>query len=255
MVHVEARAAGRVSVFRLDRPRARNAIDGETAAALESWVRGLDADPEIWMGVLSASGPVFCAGADLKEISAGRLDSLSTAAGGFGGITRLARETPLVAAVDGPALAGGCELALACDLIVASEQASFGIPEVKRSLIAGGGGLIRLPSLLPQRIAMELALTGSPIDARRAYDLGLVNRLVGDGDAEAGAVRLAEEICRNAPLAVRASRRLVVEASTVDHERLWELSDAASRAIELTADFAEGPRAFMEKREPVWTGR
>ena len=164
----------------------------------------------------------------------------------------------MIAAVDGAALAGGCEIALACDLIVASTNARFGLSEVKRSLVAAGGGLFRLPAALPQKIAMELVLTGDPIDAQRAFDLGMVNQIVEAGNAVEGALALAERVCANAPIAVRESMRVVktaIGATAGAEETLWQLSNEAFGNVARTEDFNEGPRAFIEKRPPVWKGR
>src|SRR5680860_1376855 len=164
---------------------------------MEAAIDRLEADDETWVGVVAGNGPVFSAGADLKAIAAGQAGKLSTKRGGFAGLARRERVKPLIAAVDGPALAGGCEIVLSCDLVVASTNARFGIPEVKRSLVAGAGGLFRLPRSLPLNVAMELALTGDPIDAERAYALGFVNVLVDAGGAVDGALALAERICAN----------------------------------------------------------
>lgn len=246
---------GRTAVLTLSRPEARNAIDGELTEAIEDALDRMEGDEAIWAGVVCGEGPVFSAGADLKAIAAGQMASLSTARGGFAGIVARQRDKPLIAAVDGPALAGGCEVALACDLIVASENATFGLPEVKRSLVAAGGGLFRLPRSLPLAVAMEAILTGDPVPARRAHDLGLVNHLVAPGQARAQALALADRICANAPLAVRASRSVVLASHDGDDEALWELSTAALLRVMGSEDFAEGPRAFIEKRAPVWKGR
>jgi len=205
--------------------------------------------------VIAGNGPVFSAGADLKEIAAGRAATLGTERGGFAGITRLERRKPLVAAVDGPALAGGCEIVLTCDLVVASTAASFGIPEVKRALVAGAGGLFRLPRAVPLKLAMQLALTGDPIDAERAYTVGLVNELCEPGEAPDRALALADRICANAPRAVQASRDVVLRGMLASDEEAWRITDEATAAVMAGEDFAEGPRAFIEKREPVWTGR
>jgi enoyl-CoA hydratase len=161
----------------------------------------------------------------------------------------------MIAAVDGPALAGGCEIALACDAIVASRQAAFGIPEVKRSLVAAAGGLFRLPRVLPRNIALEMAMTGDPIDAERAYSLGMVNQLVDPGTVVDAALALAERICANAPLAVRASRRVVLDGANADDAAAWDMTNAAMAKILSSEDFQEGPRAFIEKRPPSWAGR
>jgi enoyl-CoA hydratase len=252
---IEFEVRGRVALITINRPDARNAVNGAVASGLQNAVERLEADGELWAGVLAGTGTVFSAGADLKEIAAGRVATLATDGGGFAGITRLARRKPLVAAVDGPALAGGCELVLACDLAVASTSSSFGIPEVKRALIAGGGGLFRLPRAVPLKVAMELALTGDPISAQRAYEVGLVNQLCEPGTALDHALALADRICANAPLAVQASRDVVLRGMLASDEEAWRITDAETAAVMTGEDFAEGPRAFIEKREPVWTGR
>jgi len=242
-------------VLTIHRPEARNAVNGEVATAMEAAIDRLEGDPEVWVGVVTGQGPVFSAGADLKAIAAGQAAALQTARGGFGGITRRLRTKPLVAAVDGPALAGGCEIVLACDLVVASTNASFGVPEVKRSLIAAAGGLFRLPRALPPAVAMELVLTGDPIPAARAHELGMVNELTEPGQALTTALALAERISANAPLAVRESLAIVKEAATADDDTLWRMTGEAMARLVRTEDFAEGPRAFIEKRPAVWKGR
>ena len=253
MVDYEQR--GRVAVLTINRPEARNAVNGDVAAGMEAAIDRLEADDETWVGVVAGRGPVFSAGADLKAIASGQAKSLSTKRGGFAGLARRERVKPLIAAVDGPALAGGCEIVLSCDLVVASTNARFGIPEVKRSLVAGAGGLFRLPRALPLNVAMELALTGDPIDAERAYALGLVNVLVDAGGAVDGALALAERICANAPTAVRESRRVVILGTLADDDTAWRLTDEAMGRVMKTEDFAEGPKAFIEKRAPSWKGR
>jgi len=254
MVNYETQ--GRVALLTIDRPDARNAVNGDVAQGMEAAIDRLEEDDEVWVGVLTGNGPVFCAGADLKEISAGNVGALQTERGGFGGIVTRERTKPIIAAVDGPALAGGTEIVLACDLVVASTRARFGIPEVKRSLVAAAGGLFRLPRKLPFNVAMELALTGDPIDAERAHHFGLVNRLCEPAMALEVAMELAEAICVNAPLAVRETRRLVLESVAVDDDvEGVRRSGAAMIGLASTEDFAEGPMAFIEKRDPVWKGR
>jgi enoyl-CoA hydratase len=253
MVGYELR--GHVAVITIRRPEARNAVNGEVAKGMEAAIDQLEADDEAWLGIVTGDGPVFSAGADLKAIAAGQAGDLQTERGGFAGIVRRERTKPLIAAVDGPALAGGCEITLACDLIVASRQAAFGLPEVKRSLGAVAGGLFRLPRALGPKVAMEVVLTGDPIPAERAYALGMVNELTEPGKAFDGAMALAERIAANAPLAVRASRKVVAAALTEDDETLWNMGFAAMAELASTEDFAEGPRAFIEKRPPQWKGR
>ena len=252
---VEFELQGHVAVLTINRPEARNAVNGDVARGMEAGLDRLEEAEEAWVGVVAGTGPVFCAGADLKAVAAGQVADLQTERGGFGGIVRRERTKPLIAAVDGPALAGGCEIALACDLIVASTAAAFGLPEVKRSLAAVAGGLFRLPRTLPPKVAMEIVLTGDPITAERAHHFGMVNELVEPGQALAAAIGLAERISANAPLAVRESRAIVAAAATTDDETLWNMGFGIMAKLGSTEDFAEGPRAFIEKRPPQWKGR
>jgi enoyl-CoA hydratase len=245
---------GHLAVITIDRPRARNAVNEAVATGIEAAIDRLEDDDDLWVGILTGVPPVFCAGADLKEISAGNAAGLQTERGGFAGITTRRRVKPIIAAVDGPALAGGTEITLACDLIVASTSATFSIPEVKRSLVAAAGGLFRLGRKIPLNVAMECALTGDPITAERAHHLGLVNDLCAPGEALAHASALAERICANAPVAVRESRRVVLEATGADDEHAWKLSQRAMASAVQSADFAEGLNAFIEKRPPNWSG-
>lgn len=244
-----------VAIITLDRPEARNAVNGELASGLEAALDRFESDDGLWVGILRGEGPAFSAGADLKAVASGAREGLRTERGGFGGIVRRERTKPLIAAVQGPALAGGCEIVLACDLVVASERAIFGLPEVKRSLVATAGGLIRLPRALGRAVAMECILTGEPIDAARAYALGMVNRVVPPEQLMDAALDLAARICANAPLAVRRSRDIAAKALTESDETLWAMCQEASRWVATTEDYAEGPRAFIEKRAPVWKGR
>jgi enoyl-CoA hydratase len=188
-------------------------------------------------------------------VAAGRAASLWTKRGGFGGLVRLPRTKPLIAACDGPALAGGFELALACDMIVASTDARFGLPEVKRSLVAAGGGLVHLPRALPKQTVLHMVLTGDPIDAVTAHHHGLVSELVEPGAAVDVAVALAERINANAPLAVRATRRIALMSADTDPAEVWRAGNRTTDELAGTEDYREGPRAFIEKREPRWQGR
>jgi enoyl-CoA hydratase len=253
MIRYEAR--DHYAILTIDRPEARNAVNAAVALGIEQGIDGLEADGNLWLGILTGVPPVFCAGADLKEISAGKGDGLRTERGGFAGITRRSRVKPIIAAVDGPALAGGTEIVLSCDLVVASRTATFGIPEVKRSLVASAGGLFRLGRKIPLNVAMECALTGDPITAERAYQLGLVNELCEPGEALERAVALVGRVCANAPIAVRKSREIVIEATDEPDEVGWRMSEAARAAVMASEDFAEGVTAFLEKRPPHWTGR
>jgi enoyl-CoA hydratase len=246
---------GRVLVITLDRPEARNAINAETSAALEAAIDRLEDDDELWLGIVTHTGPVFCAGADLKVVASGGGKGIATPRGGFAGICTRDRTKPIVAAVEGPAIAGGCEIALACDVIVASRTSGFSIPEVKRSLVATGGGPFRLAQVLGPKLANELVMTGDLLDAERAYTLGMVNRLAEPGDALKVALELAERINANAPLAVRESLALSKAAVGRTEDELWRLTEEASRRNAGTEDFMEGPRAFVEKRAPRWSGR
>lgn len=257
---VEYSSEGRVAIITLNRPEARNAVNGDVATGLEAAVDRLEDDPEVWVGILTANTdgqerPVFCAGADLKAINSGQAGSLGTARGGFAGFVYRERRKPIIVAVDGLATAGGCEIVLAADLVVATNRSAFGLAEVKRNLIAGAGGLFRLPRAIGQAAAMEAILTGEPIPAERAFALGLVSRLVEPGEALAEARRLADQITACAPLAVWASREVVLASAWADDETLRSMTDRAFGTVLASEDTKEGLEAFIEKRPPEWKGR
>jgi enoyl-CoA hydratase len=245
-----------VEILTINRPEARNAINGAVSEGLAAAFDELTEDPEALVVVLTGAGDkAFCAGMDLKAFAAGEAASVMNASGGFGGVARRSFPKPLIAAVNGAALAGGLEVMLSCDLVVAADHATFGIPEVKRGLIAGAGGLFRLPRRLPLAVALELALTGDPIDADRAYALGLVNRVVPRHELLEEAMVLAERIAENAPLAVRHSKSVMLRALDVDEQEGWRLTDEAVSVVFSSPDALEGSIAFAEKRKPSWQGR
>lgn len=252
---VDFEQRGPFAVITINRPEARNAINGDVAAGIEESIDRVEADDSIWLGILTGVPPVFCAGADLKALNSGNAGGLQTKKGGFAGFVQRDRTKPVIAAVDGPALAGGTEIVLAADLVVASTTATFGIPEVKRSLVAAAGGLFRMGRKIPLNVTMELALTGDPIDAARAHHFGLVNRLVEPGQALDEAIKLAEQITANAPIAVRESRKIVLEATNADDEIGWRMSAEGIGRAMASEDLQEGLTAFIEKRPPIWKGR
>ncbi len=252
---IERERRGRLGILTLNRPEARNAVNRELANAMEDALDDYEADDELWAVVITGAGSTFCAGADLKAVAKGEGMTLTTKRGGFGGLVTRDFSKPIIAAVNGPALAGGFEIVLACDLVVAAEYAVFGLPEVKRGLFAAAGGLIRLPKRVPLALAMELAITGDAIDAARALALGLVNRVVPGDQVLAEAIALAERICENAPTSVRASRRMVREAVDLTEAEAWPRNYELSLEVFSTKDAIEGATAFAEKRPPRWTGR
>jgi enoyl-CoA hydratase len=244
---------GRTLVITINRPEQRNAVNAAVAQGIAGALDELDADDELSLGVITGAGKGFCAGMDLKAFVTGERPWVGDR--GFGGITRRAAAKPLIAAIEGFAVAGGLEVALACDLIVAARGAKLGIPEVKRSLVAAGGGLLRLPRMLPRNIAMELALTGDPILAERGYQLGLVNRLAEPGGALAAALELAAQIEPNAPLALVASKRIMAESADWPDAEFFDRQEEISGPVFSSDDAREGATAFAQKRAPVWKGR
>jgi enoyl-CoA hydratase len=242
-----------VLVITINRPSARNAVTAAVSTAIAAALDTLDGDASLTVGVLTGAGGNFCAGMDLKAFLRG--EKPSTPGRGFGGLVEAPPQKPLIAAVEGYALAGGFELALACDLIVAGKGASFGLPEVKRGLVPAAGGLVSLPRKVPPSIAMEWVLTGDKVSAARAYEAGLVNRLVADGDALAGALEIAATIAANGPLAVRVSKQVLSLQSEFEADKRFELQREYTAPVFESADAQEGARAFAEKRVPKWVGR
>ena len=255
---VDYEVQGHIALLTLNRPEARNAVNGAVATAMEAAIDAMEADANVWVGVLRAvtteERPVFCAGADLKELNAGNGGALNTRKGGFAGFAYRERTKPIIVAVDGLATAGGCEIVLASDLVVATTRSSFGLAEVKRNLVAGAGGLYRLPQRIGTSAAMEIILTGEPIAAERAYQLGLVNRLVAPGEAVNEAMRLAAQISAAAPMAVWESRKVVLASQYETEADLRRLTNQAMGRVMGSDDLKEGLMAFIEKRPPNWTG-
>jgi enoyl-CoA hydratase len=242
-----------VLLVTLNRPDARNAVNAALAEGVAAALDELDADDDLSVGVLTGAGKGFSSGMDLKAFVAG--ESPYAADRGFAGITQRAAEKPLIAAIEGFAVAGGFEVALSCDLIVAARGARLGIPEAKRSLVAAGGALLRLPRRIPYHVAMELALTGDPIDAERGYELGIVNRLAEPGGAVDGALELAGEVARNGPLALKASKKIVQSSGDWTEAEAWEKQGEIAGPVMTSEDAREGAVAFAEKRDPQWKGR
>src|SRR6202035_3890032 len=244
---------GSVLLITLNRPEVRNAVNAALAAGVAGALEELDADEGLSVGVLTGAGGFFSAGMDLGAFVKG--ESAWFGDRGFAGITQRSARKPLIAAIEGFALAGGMEIALACDLIVAARGARMGIPEVKRSLVAAGGALLRMPRRMPYHLVMELALTGDPLPAERFHEFGLVNRLVEPGDAVEGALELAGSLAKNGPLALSATKQILQEQFDWSSGEMWDRQGAISGPVFASEDAREGSAAFKEKRDPVWKGR
>lgn len=249
---VRLRTEGAVLVVTLARPQVRNAVDMALARALSDAMHAFDDDPALRVGILTGAGGHFCSGMDLKGFARGEAPFLPGR--GFAGFTAAPPAKPLIAAVEGYAVAGGFEMALACDLLVASRSARFGLPEVRRGLVATAGGLLRLPGRVPRALAMELALTGRTMDAAEAQAAGLLNRLVEPGEALDAALALAQEIAAHAPLAVAASKQVVRQARAWDEATMFDRQEPLVAHIAASRDAREGALAFVEKRAAVWQG-
>ncbi|MGE5136322.1 MAG: crotonase/enoyl-CoA hydratase family protein [Gemmatimonadota bacterium] len=249
---VSVETDGPVMVITINRPEARNAVNAAVARGVAAALDELDANPALRAGIITGAGGTFCAGMDLKGFLAG--ENPQEGGRGFGGIAMRPPATPVIAAVEGYALAGGFEIALSCDLIVASEAASFGLPEVSRGLVAAAGGLLRLPARIPYHLAMEIALTGDRFPAARLHEAGLVSRLVPAGEALAEARKLAERVAANAPLALAATKKIIVESADWPASEAFDRQNEISGPVFTSADAIEGAAAFAEKRPPVWRG-
>jgi enoyl-CoA hydratase len=244
---------GNVLLITINRPEVRNAVDGAVAAGIAGALEQLDAEDGLSVGILTGAGGFFCAGMDLGAFVRGESPWFGDR--GFAGIAQRASRKPLIAAIEGFAVAGGMEVALACDLIVAARGAKLGIPEAKRSLVAAGGALLRLPRRMPYHLVMELALTGDPLLAERFHELGVVNRLAEPGTAVDVALELAATLAKNGPLALAASKQILQEQFDWSSEEMWGKQGAISGPVFASEDAKEGASAFKEKRDPVWRGR
>jgi enoyl-CoA hydratase len=249
------RVADSVAVITLNRPDRRNAVNGALAAGLRSAVQSAEADPEVRVSVVTGAGTTFCAGADLREFVENGNEGALWTHGGFAGFVRLPRVKPVIAAVNGPAIAGGFEIALACDLLVVDQAAFFALPESSRGLFAAAGAAFRLPRRIPYHVAMEMLLLGTTLTAAQALNWGLANRLAEPGTALAEAVSLAAAIVRQAPLPTEATLQLAQASGQGDEDVLWDRSEQEIRSILVSSDAAEGASAFLERREPRWQGR
>ena len=247
---------GRVAVFTINRPDQRNAVNPAVTEAMNEHVERFEADDDVWVGILTGAGDkAFSAGADLKAIASGDAGGIGAGKGGFGGFVRSPRTKPVIAAVNGIAFAGGCELVLACDVVVAADHAEFGLFEVARGIIAAAGGLFRLPRAIPPKRAMELIITAGRLSAADAHAFGLVNHVVPADQVMTKAKEIAGLICQNAPIAVRESRAVAARALEMTEEEAWKLSNEASARVFSTEDAREGPMAFAQKRPPEWKGK
>jgi enoyl-CoA hydratase len=241
-----------VMTITLNRPKARNAVNRALAEGVAAALEELDSNDDIRVAILTGAGGTFCSGMDLKAFVTGETPNIEGK--GFAGLTEKAPRKPLIAAVEGYALAGGFELAISCDLVVAADNAKFGIPEVKRGLAAAAGGLMKLPKQIPSRLAMELALTGEFISSQRAYDIGLINEVVEAGTALDAAKTLAAKISANGPLAVAVSKQVVLESGDWSSDEMWKKQGALVMPVFVSKDAIEGATAFAEKRPPNWKG-
>ena len=239
-------------VITINRPEVRNAIDAAAAQGIADALDALDADDTLTAGILQGAGGFFCAGMDLGAFVKGESPWIGDR--GFAGIAQRGARKPLIAAIEGFAVAGGLEIALSCDLIVAAEGARMGIPEVKRSLVAAGGALLRLPRRMPYHVVMELALTGDPMPAERFHAFGVVNRLTAPGGALDGALELAGALARNGPLALAASKQILMVQDDWSSDEMWARQGEIAGPVLGSDDAREGATAFKERREPVWRG-
>jgi enoyl-CoA hydratase len=244
-----------VGAVTLNRPDQRNAINPEVCDAMRAAFDQVEADPDVRVTILTGAGKLFCAGMDLKAFAGGAGDTILFGQYGFGGFVKRPRTKPVIAAVEGAALAGGFEMMLACDLVVAGTSAQFALPEVRIGLIPGAGGAVRLPVSIPRVRANEILLTGKPFSASEAADWGLINRVTADGAALLTAQELATDIASNAPLAVRHTLAIANQAHDANDAAHWPQNDRIIAEIGKSADAAEGARAFIEKRAPVWQGK